>query len=83
MVSEIAHWHGLCPQQLFTWKRASVAPGTVGNSVREAMMMERSESSHDIEKELLDQLLAGCDPNEVFANDGLLDDLKKRCRNAF
>ena len=28
-----------------------------------------------IEKELLDQLLAGRDPNEVFAN--LLDDLKK------
>ena len=30
-----------------------------------------------IEKELLDQLLAGHDPNEVFAKDGLLDDLKK------
>jgi putative transposase len=30
-----------------------------------------------IEKELLDQLLAGRDPNEVFARDGLLDDLKK------
>lgn len=30
-----------------------------------------------IEKELLDQLLAGGDPNEVFANDGLLDDLEK------
>ncbi len=30
-----------------------------------------------IEKALLDQLLAGCDPNEVFARDGLLDDLKK------
>ena len=30
-----------------------------------------------IEKELLDQLLAGRDPNEVFAKDGLLDDLKK------
>ena len=30
-----------------------------------------------IEKELLDQLLAGSDPNEVFAKDGLLDDLKK------
>lgn len=30
-----------------------------------------------IEKEVLDQLLAGCDPNEVFAKDGLLDDLKK------
>ncbi|MES0208984.1 hypothetical protein NKJ93_07760 [Mesorhizobium sp. M0028] len=28
-----------------------------------------------IEKELLDQLLAGRDPNEVFAKDGLLDDL--------
>jgi putative transposase len=30
-----------------------------------------------IEKELLDQLLAGRDPNEVFARDGLLDDLKR------
>jgi len=30
-----------------------------------------------IEKELLDQLFAGRDPNEVFARDGLLDDLKK------
>src|SRR5262245_36832537 len=30
-----------------------------------------------IEKELLDQLLAGRDPNEVFAKDGLPDDLKK------
>lgn len=30
-----------------------------------------------IEKELLDQLLAGRDPNEVFAKEGLLDELKK------
>jgi hypothetical protein len=30
-----------------------------------------------IDKELLDQLLSGRDPNEVFAKDGLLDDLKK------
>ena len=30
-----------------------------------------------IEKELLDQLLAGRDPTELFAKDGLLDDLKK------
>jgi len=30
-----------------------------------------------IEKELVDQLLAGRDPSEVFAKDGLLDDLKK------
>ncbi len=30
-----------------------------------------------IEKELLDQLLAGRDPSEVFGKDGLLDDLKK------
>lgn len=29
------------------------------------------------EKELLDQLLAGRDPSEVFGKDGLLDDLKK------
>ncbi len=30
-----------------------------------------------IEKELVDQLLAGRDPNEVFSKDGLLDDLKQ------
>ena len=30
-----------------------------------------------IEKELLDELLAGRDPSEVFSKDGLLDDLKK------
>ncbi len=30
-----------------------------------------------IEKDLLDRLLAGRDPNEVFARDGLVDDLKK------
>jgi putative transposase len=30
-----------------------------------------------IEKELLDQLLAGRDAKEIFAKDGLLDDLKK------
>lgn len=30
-----------------------------------------------IEKELLDQLLAGQDPQELFAKDGLVDELKK------
>jgi putative transposase len=30
-----------------------------------------------IEKELVDQLLCGRDPTEVFAKDGLLDELKK------
>ena len=30
-----------------------------------------------IEKELLDRLLAGRGPNEIFSRDGLLDDLKK------
>jgi putative transposase len=30
-----------------------------------------------IEKELLDRLLAGRDPSEVFGKDSLLDDLKK------
>lgn len=29
------------------------------------------------EKELLDRLLAGREPSEVFSRDGLLDDLKK------
>ncbi len=30
-----------------------------------------------IEKELLDQLLAGRDPRQVFGKDGLVDELKK------
>ncbi|MDH6298733.1 transposase-like protein [Agrobacterium fabrum] len=30
-----------------------------------------------IDKELLDQLLAGRDPSEVFSKDSLLDDLRK------
>lgn len=30
-----------------------------------------------IEKELLNQLLAGRDPQELFSKDGLLDELKK------
>ena len=40
-------------------------------------MIERGKSSRATEKELLDQLLASRNPNEVFAKDGLLDDLKK------
>ena len=39
--------------------------------------MERREHHMAIEKDLLDQLLAGRDPNEVFNKDGLLDELKK------
>ena len=38
---------------------AAAERGTITNSVREAMMMERRESSHGFEKELLDQLLGG------------------------
>ena len=30
-----------------------------------------------IDKELLDQLLAGRDPDDLFAKDGLIDELKK------
>jgi putative transposase len=30
-----------------------------------------------IEKDLLDQLLAGRDPKDVFTKDGLVDELKK------
>jgi putative transposase len=30
-----------------------------------------------IEKEVLDQLLAGRDPKDVFGKDGLVDELKK------
>ena len=30
-----------------------------------------------ISKQVLDELLGGRDPNEVFSKDGLLDDLKK------
>jgi putative transposase len=41
------------------------------------MMMEKENHHMAIEKELLDQLLAGRDPDQVFAKDGLLDDLKK------
>ncbi|MFW8642166.1 hypothetical protein ACOJBO_02275 [Rhizobium beringeri] len=42
------------------------------------MMMKKEENHHmAIEKELLDQLLAGRDPSEVFGKDGLLDDLKR------
>ena len=36
-----------------------------------------------IEKDLVDQLLAGRDPNEVFTKDGLLDDLKKALSERF
>lgn len=39
--------------------------------------MERKDPHMAIDKELLDRLLAGRDPNDVFARDGLLDDLKK------
>lgn len=40
-------------------------------------MMEWGESSHSYRVDLIDQLLAERDPNEVFAKAGLLDDLKK------
>ena len=30
-----------------------------------------------IDKDVLDQLLAGGDPQELFAKDGLIDELKK------
>ena len=30
-----------------------------------------------IDKELLDELMEGRDPSELFSRDGLLDDLKK------
>jgi hypothetical protein len=43
------------------------AVGTIGNLVREAIVMERREHHMAIEKELVDQILAGRDPNEVFA----------------
>lgn len=35
-----------------------------------------------IEKDVLDQLLAGRDLNEVFAKEGLLDELKKAGRSS-
>ena len=35
-----------------------------------------------IEKELLDQLLAGRDPKDVFNKDGLVDELKKALSEA-
>src|SRR3546814_17938966 len=42
----------------------------VSNFVRGAIDMA-------IDKELLDQLLAGRDPEKLFARDGLIDELKK------
>src|SRR5690606_41338481 len=58
--------------------RSSFSPYTpLFRSVREAMMMRRENHRMAIDKELLDRLLAGRDPNEVFSRDGLLDDLKK------
>ena len=35
-----------------------------------------------IEKDILDQLLAGRDPPEVFSRDGLVDELKKALQDA-
>lgn len=46
--------------------------GTVRYFVREAI-----EIAMAIDKDVLDQLLAGRDPKELFAKDGLLDELKK------
>ena len=54
-----------------------LSTGTVGILVREAMMMELKEHHMAIEKDLLDQLLAGRDPKDVFNKDGLVDELKK------
>ncbi len=41
--------------------------------------MERTHHIHHmaIDKEVLGQLLAGRDPQELFAKDGLLDELKR------
>jgi hypothetical protein len=50
--------------------------GTVRNLVRGAML-GKGETHMAIDKALLDQLLAGRDAQELFAKDGLLDDLKK------
>src|SRR3546814_907707 len=48
----------------------STSRGPVSNFVRGAIDMA-------IDKELLDQLLAGRDPEKLFARDGLIDELKK------
>ena len=40
-------------------------------------MTEGKERHMAIKKDLLDQLLAGRDPKEVFNKDGLFDELKK------
>ena len=40
-------------------------------------MMERGKSSHGDRERTSGTVLAGRDPNEVFAKDGLFDDLKK------
>lgn len=54
------------------------AGGPVSNFVREDHI-DGMEGTIDmaIDKELLDQLLAGRDPQELFARDGLIDELKK------
>ncbi len=36
-----------------------------------------------IEKDLLDQLLAGWDLKDVFNKDGLVDELRRRCLNGY
>ena len=36
--------------------------------------MEGKGASYGVEKDLLDQLLAGRDPKDVFNKDGLVDD---------
>ena len=51
--------------------------GSIRNFVLWAIVMKRKEHPMAIEKELLDQLLEGRDPETVFTQDGLLDELKK------
>ena len=46
-------------------------------------MMEPKEHRMAIEKDLLDQLLAGRDPKDVFNKDGLVDELKKALSEGF
>lgn len=51
--------------------------GTVRNFVRKAIGWNGRTIDTAIDKDMLDQLLAGRDPQDLFAKDGMLDELKK------
>ena len=70
-------------QRRSDWRRLSAGAGTkgprgtVGNFIYKVVVVKSKEHHMAIEKDLLDQLLAGRDPKDVFNKDGLVDQLKK------